>query len=111
MKTAEIELFGKKLKLYERVTRDCFQLATMVKTQEDNLTNRLIFSAIMIQDSLRPNFKWWNFILKRRCSYKGLFERLSPSEMGELIDKINEIEGKKKVTKGESQSEEMSQSD
>jgi hypothetical protein len=102
MKTAEIELFGKKLKLYERSAFDVYQLYEIAR-QQTNPSDQIIQMAMMIEDSLKPNLKWYSFRLKRMLTYKGILKRLSPSLMAELIDKINELEGnKKKLREGES---------
>ena len=101
MKTLEVELFGRKLKLYERKTVDVYTAYEFSKAHpEQDFKIRLMEFALMIRDSLKPNLKWYNKIfLSYKVNIDYLLKNLSPAQLLELVDKINELEGnKKKVT-------------
>jgi len=109
MKTAAVELWGRKLKLFERSASDVFQLGEISK-KSDNPGEQILFMAMAIEDALKPNLKWWTFRLKRMLSYKSILKKCTPSQLIELIDQLNELEGnKKKVKEPESPSGESHQ--
>jgi hypothetical protein len=104
-KYADAPVLGKGVKIYERTAFDVFELYKYMEGQKDkNFTSEIMAMAAMISDAARPNLKWKPW-LRKRLSVRGLINSLSPSQLGELVSQINELEGnKKKVTGEESQS-------
>ncbi len=110
MKSVEVELFGRKVKLYERSAFDQFELFEYYKAHpEPDYGVRLLGFAMMILDSLKPNLKWYNkIVLSRKYNTDYLLKNLTPTQLLELEKKINELEGnKKKLEEQESPSDEQ----
>jgi len=99
MKSIEVELFRKKIKLYERSALDVFQFFEFAKEHPIEKENSIwiLECAMMIRDALKPNLKWYNkILLSRKVNINYLLKNLSPAQLLKLSEKINELEGNKK---------------
>lgn len=97
----EVEILGVNSKLSERNANDVLDLAEFSMSKQMDGFKALKISAILINQSLSYWIESHSFIkrffLKRKLSVKKLM-RLSPKEIQEFAEMVNELEnGKKKV--------------
>lgn len=108
-KSVEIELFGRKVLLFERSAADVLELYEFHKSSDGKFGLHIFEFAMQISDALKPNLKtfWDKKTLGRKFKPGYLIKNLSPAQLLELSEKVSELEGnKKKVTETASQSEE-----
>jgi len=102
-KQLKIELLNKDVILSERNTNDVFALSDFSTEGELTFVKALRISAILVNQSLELWFESFGFFkrffLKREFSVRKLLKKLTPKEITELANQINEIEGVKKKTK------------
>lgn len=114
-KQIDVDILGVKAKLSERNANDVLDLAEFSMTKTMNGLMALKISAILINQSLSFWIEKHSFIkrffLNRKLSTKKLM-KLSPKEITEFAEMVNELEnGKKKVvTEAVNQSDEKFQS-
>lgn len=99
MKTKEIELFGKKVILHERSTRDVQDMITFVRKSEDDLDDVKILTLylLVIEAALKKNIKSSKIPLiynryNRMFTVDALSE-LPPNRVIELANDVMELEG------------------
>lgn len=110
----EIELFGTKVKLFERTAGEVQAFAEFVQNRypagQVDLTTNYVLTCDVIQDALKPNFKpflfvtnpimWWK--LKKMMSTKYLIKNLTPLQISDLCKIIlEELELNPDVKSGE----------
>lgn len=115
MKSIDIELFGKKLKLSQRSIKDIID-ASLFDSDKNKTEDKLFLNAFIIYSGLKVNIDkyksvpFWNIVarikkkkLEQIVSVQNILSSVSLSEMNELCTKIYELdfgkpdEGKKKV--------------